>query len=272
MKKIILSMMLGALCICTSLAQDSIVVYNGLLSKSVYLVDGKPAHKWNLNFLSLSTSPNVPEVGVHPKGGWHTKWDLGADMIYIGSTQLAGDDVKLNPASSWEWGFDLMNVQSWNRRNTFGFKFGILLTRSSYRLNGDNAFHVVNGETILDDALQGHVGKSMDKDYSRQRLIYWSWRMPFVFNFQPSRTWGFSLGAEGELRHHIRSRAKVGHDKKYYIERHNIDINPWSCNALASVNIGHDFSITARYNLTDFFGDKANFDVQPFMVGLCFDL
>jgi len=272
MKKMILSMVLGALCLGTSLAEDSIVVYNGLLSKSVYIENGKPAHKWNLNFLSLSTTPEVEVLTVHPRGGWHTEWNVGADVVYFGSTQLAGDDIDLNPASSWEWGFDLMKVESWNRRNTFGYKFGILLSRSSYRLDGDNAFHVVNGRTVLDDALQGHVGKHHDEDYSRQRLIYWSWRMPFVFNFQPSNVWGFSLGAEAELRHHIRSRAKVGNEKKYYISRHNLDVNPWSCNALASVNIGHDFSITARYNLTDFFGDKAKFDVQPFMVGLCLDL
>ncbi len=270
MKKIMLSMVLAALCMGTSMAQeDSLVVYNNLLSKSVSVENGITSHKWNLNFLCLNYDNNQ----VTPsRGGWTTEWDLGPEMIYIGSTQLVGDDVKLKPASSWEWGFDLMSVETWNRRKTFGYKFGLLLTRSSYRLDGDNAFHVVGGNTVLDNALQGHVGKGMDRDYSRQRLIYWSWRAPFVFNFQPSRVWGFSVGAEAELRHHVRSRAKVGKEKKYYIERHDLDVNPWSCNALASINVGKDFSITARYNITDFFGDKANFDVQPFMIGLCFDL
>lgn len=264
-------MVLAALCMGNCWAQeDSVVVYNKMLSKSVKVENGITSHKWNLNFLSLNT---VSKPSAEPRGGWVTEWNVGPDLIYIGTTQLAGNDVKLNPASSWEWGFDLMKFESWNRRRTFGHKFGILLTRSSYRLDGDNAFHVDDaGNTVLDNALQGHVGKGMDMNYQRQRLIYWSWRMPFVFNFQPSHTWGFSLGAEGELRHHVRSRAKVGSEKKYYIERHNVDVSPWSVNALAALNIGKDFSIVARYNISDFFGDKANFDVQPFMVGLSFDL
>lgn len=266
MKKMILSMVLGALCLGTSMAQeDSVVVYNNLVSKSVYVENGISSHKWNLNFLSLSPQP---EVLTPSRGGWVTTWEIGANSIYIGSTQLAGNDVKLKPASSWEWGFDLMRIQSWNRRKTFGHQLSLMLTRSSYRLNGDDAFYVdANGDTRLDESL-----KLNGLDYSRQRLIYWSWRVPFVFNFQPSHTWGFSVGAEGELRHHVRSRAKVGHEKKYYIDRHNIDVNPWSVNALASVNIKDDFSIVARYNISDFFGDKAKFDVQPFMVGLRFNL
>lgn len=269
MKKTLLSIALGALCIGTSLAQeDSVVVYNNLLSKSVYTDNGVTSHRWNLNFLSISSSEDQPTSKA-----WHTSWDIGVNKVYFGFTELGGSDVKLNPASSWEWGFDMMNVEGWNHNRTFGYQFGLMLTRSSYRLKGDNAFHLdADGNTLLDDALQGHVGKNGDKDYYRQRLIYWSWRVPFVFNFQPSKTWGFSLGAEAELRHHVRSRAHVGSENKYYLERHDLDVEPFSWNALASLNISDDFAITARYNISDFFGKKSNFDVQPFMVGLCINL
>ena len=271
MKKCLLSIASGALCIATCLAQeDSVVVYNNIVSKSVYTDNGVTSHKWNLNFLSISPATDSTATA---KDGWHANWDVGPSLIYVGFTELGGNDVRLNPASSWEWGFDLMRLKSWNRSKTFGYEFGLLLTRSSYRLSDNNAFHLdADGNTLLDDALQGHVGKNADKDYRHQRLFYWSWRVPFVFNYQPTKIWGFSLGAEAELRHHIRSRARVGNDKKYYLERHNLDVNPFSCNVLASVRIDRDFAITARYNLTDFFGNKSRLDVQPFMVGFCVDL
>lgn len=271
MKKALLALLISVLGIGAVSAQtDSTVYYNKLLAKSIIKnQDGSTSHQWNLNLLSLSSAQTSSKPGL-----WSTEWNAGPDLIYLASSQLNSKNVQLNPASSWEWGFSLLNFNSYNYKRTFGYKLGILLSRTSYRLDGDDAIHVDdNGMTVLDNALQGQMGVNRDKYYKQQRLIYWSWRIPLTLDFKPTRNFGFSLGAEAELRHHVRSRAKVGHDTKYYIARKKMAVDPLSYNALLTLHLGNDISIVGRYSLKELFdNEKTNLKAQPFMIGLSWDL
>lgn len=80
------------------------------------------------------------------------------------------------------------------------------------------------------------------------------------------------MGAEFELRHHIRSRAKVGGDRKYYLCRRSMNINPIGSSALMGIGTD-DFMIFGRFLLTDYFEENTrNIQAQPFMVGINFFL
>lgn len=264
MKKILLTL---AFCLslgCTINAQDT-HVYNNFLSKTVTVdEDGISSHSWNLNFLNLeSSSPKS-------KKGWSHYSGIGPDHIYIGFTEMANTKgFEIKPSSSWEWGFSLAQFGVFNRTRHFGISTELALTRSSYSIKGNDAFHVDNqGWTVCDDALRQSPNSL---DYSRQRLIFWSWRVPVTLDFRTKNGFRIHAGAEAELRHHVRSRAKVGNNKKYYIERHDLDVEPFGYNAIVEVG-NHAFSIVGRYNLSDMFGDKSKFECQPFMIGLNFNL
>ncbi len=234
-------------------------VYNQFVSKTV---NQDNTHKWNLNFLALeSTSPKS-------KNGWSHSTEFGPDRIYIGFAEMAntkGFDIK--PGSSWEWGFSLMSFETWNGRENFGFSTCLELTRSSYRIKGNDAFHTdANGWTVCDDALKQGTDPL---NYSKQRLIHWSWRVPVMMTFRTSGHMHYSIGAEAELRHHVRSRANVGKQKKYYINRNSLDVEPFGYNALVAFG-NDDFEVFGRYNLSDMFGKKSMVDCQPFSIGICF--
>ncbi len=244
---------------------DHTIVYNRLVSKSYYQ-DGKGnlRHEWNLTF------PHIESV---PSSDGHSHWKhssiFGPDNIYIGFAGLVADGFDIKPGGCWEWGFSLMRFATWSPSNRFGIKSSLYLTRTSYRIKGDDAFHIDDmGRTVCDDALKQGASPL---NYRRQRLIHWSWRVPVEMYVRMRGGVRYSVGIEGELRHHVRSRARVGHKKKYYIDRNNLDVNPFGWNLLAG--FGTDgYMVFGRYNLTDFFGDKSLVDAQPFTVGINFRL
>ena len=241
------------------------IVYNKLVSKSYYRDgNGNVRHKWNFNF------PSVESIAPSDK---HSHWGhssiFGPDDIYIGFAGVVADGFDVKPGGCWEWGFSLMRFTTWSPSTRFGFNASLYLTRTSYRIKGNDAFHIDGqGRTVCDDALQQGASPL---NYSRQRLIHWSWRVPVEMYVRTSGGVRYSAGIEGELRHHVRSRARVGHKKKYYIDRNNLDVNPFGWNVLAGFGTD-DFTVFGRYNLTDFFGDKSLVDAQPFTVGINFKL
>lgn len=265
MKKILLTltfcMTFGTMLLAQSEYQET-RVYSKFLSKTI---NEDNSHSWNLNFLSLE------KVGQNKnKHSWKSYSSFGPDMISIGfagMTESEGFDYK--PGGSWEWGFSLMSFELWSPNDHFGICTELDLTRSSYRVKGNDAFHVVNvnGEkiTVCDDALKSSI------DYSRQRLINWSWRVPVTLCLRASNGVHVSAGAEAELRHHVRSRAKVGEEKKYYIERNNLAVNDFGYNAIVTIGT-NDFEIYGRYNLTDYFGKNAKVSCQPISIGVMFFL
>ena len=269
MKKTFILLLMGLLGYNTLLAQDndSTVVYNNLVSKEITVNNGVRSHRWDLNFLAIESTT--------PSGGRYSKWshwghtsNFGFDDLYIGFAEMANTDgFKVKPGSSWEWGFSLCTFDTWHPSHRFGFRSALFLSRTSYRIKGDDAFHTdAEGFTVCDDALR--QGED-PLNYRRQRLIYWSWRVPIEMYVKTKGGLHYAVGVEGELRHHVRSRARVGHEKKYFINRNSLDVKDFGYNALFSVGTD-DFSVFARYNISDFFGSKSRVDAQPLFFGINF--
>lgn len=269
MKKTFLLLLVGLMGMSSLTAQDSdsTIVYNNLISKEIHREGGATTKRWNFNFMTIETTS--PSGGRYSKySHWGHTSNFGPDNLYLGFSEMAATDgFKIKPGSSWEWGFSLCSFKTWHPSKRFGFKSALYLSRSSYRIKGDDAFHTdAEGYTVCDDALrQGEH----PLNYSRQRLIHWSWRLPVEMYVKTKGGMHYSAGIEGELRHHVRSRARVGHDKKYYINRNTLDVNDFGYNALFGVGT-NQFTVFARYNISDFFGSKSRVDAQPFFIGINF--
>lgn len=294
MRKLTVSLLLFSAVFAAAVAQKTdsteVHVYNNVVSKSITIgSNGTEKHSWKLNLtgFSISSENELDEdvkynsfgepVSNRPRHrGWHHSTEVGFDLIYVGWSELASSDFDLNAASSWEWGFSMFDFYTWNNRETFGISAHLALSRSSYRMKGDEAFHLASdGDVILDNELKTRTDNPID--YKNQRLIYWSWRVPVLLNFQTRHRMGqspfrFAMGADFELRHHIRSRAKVGGDRKYYLCRRDMNINPIGSNAIIAIGT-EDFTIFGRYALTDFFDTNTRkIQAHPFMIGINFFL
>ena len=237
-------------------AKDSTIVYNNFLSRTNGL--------WNLNLLSISTD----QKGFDKKKtkGHSTHYaDLGLkgiSLAYSGLSNTSGLDQKV--AHSLELGLVLGKIQHWNASRTFGLQSNIGLSWNRYSLEGKQVIQVIDGETVCNENYQTPNGR----DFSRNRLTYVSWRVPVLLQFQDRRHVNcFSIGVEGELRHHVRSRIRLGKEKQFDVERHNIAVNPWGLNAIARYDI-EDFGIFARCAVTPLFDSKkTQLEATPFAVG-----
>lgn len=241
---------------------DSVIVYNNMLSREITNENGVQRHKWSLNFLSIESTQHTGRHASH----WGHSSNFGPDRIYIGFTEMVPDGFDIKPGGCWEWGFSLMRFQTWHPSGRFGFNTALYLSRSSYRIKGDDAFHTTpQGLTVCDDALHDEL------HYHRQRLIHWSWRLPVEMYVKTKGGLHYTAGIEGELRHHVRSRAKVGKKNKYYIDRNGLDVEAFGYNALFGFGT-ESFTIFGRYNISDFFGSKSLVDAQPFTIAINFNL
>lgn len=254
--------------------------YNSILSKTVTTEERNDTvyesdTRWNLslNFpVAFFRSPWRSEDGRKKKTSAPMKMEAYYPMLFLGLANMASDDFQLKTGKSWEWGMYPISGKiaccKGSRNRVCGFTAALGFSRTSYRLKGDDVFHVTDdGMTVC--------SPKEDLDYHKQRLIYWSWRLPVSFQYSfrtDKRTYFFSVGAEGELRHHVKSRAHVGHARKYVINSGSLAVHPWACNLM--VQFGTDNSgIFARYAVTDFF-DKNLTALQgtPFMIGYAFVL
>lgn len=266
MKKLFLTFATATLALTSALAQNDTIttnedthVFNELVSLTTSVDESGVTTKiWNLNFLKL-TSEDTSYAQPKKAHGWV---ELGVDYAYIGFSSLGGENIGIKPANSIEWGFSLASMKLWNKHRTFGVTTHLAMSFTNYKLDNNNVFHLDNSGNTLCEPMAG-------LDYKKPRLYYMSWRAPVMMNWRNHGTHThFAIGAEAELRHHVRSLAKVGHKKRYDVCRENMGINPWGCNVVASFGY-KDVSIVGRYSLTDFFdGDKAKFDGTPFMVGV----
>ncbi len=247
-------------------------VYNNVVSRTINIgTSGEKDTHWNLNLFgfSTSTSKSSDKKNYLECLERHGLSVSVGDRIYLGWTGLSSSDFDINPASSWEWGFSLLNVQDWNRQKTFGIDISLMLTRSSYRMKGNDALHMVDGNVVVDDELKTRSENPIN--YKRQRLIYWTWRVPVLMHFQTeSKSVRFTVGADVEMRHHIRSRAKVGSERKYYLSRQDLNINPFGYNVIAGIG-NENFTVFGRIPLSDLFDDNANgIQARPFSAGINF--
>ena len=235
---------------------DSTVVYNNVVSRTNGI--------WNLNFLSISTDGYQCNLKSHS----HHYADLGLQDLYLayaGIGNTKGFEQKV--AHSLEFGFNFGRIQHWNASRTVGLQTSIGLSWNRYSTQ-DNAVFQVDKDGELFCA----PWEDAPKRYSRARMTYVSWRVPVMLQFQDRRKLNcFSVGVEGELRHHIRSRVRMGGKKRYDVLRDGLCVNPWGLNIIARYDFD-DFGIFGRYAVTPFFDDsKTSFEGTPFAVGIVFN-
>lgn len=249
-----------------SLEEGTTRVYNNFVSRT----DGI----WNLNFLSISTdaSRNCWQDNYWVDGPVTRVYaDLGPQDIWLSYSGLADTKgFEQQVAHSLEFGFNLARIQHWNTSRTVGLQMSLGLSWNRYQTADKGVFQIDNNGDMFIGPWTTPRG---DQNYSRSRLTYVSWRVPVMLQFQDRNQRNcFSVGVEGELRHHLRSRVRYAGHKRYDVERHNIPVNPWGLNAIAMYSIG-DFGIFGRCALTDFFKDnKIGFDATPFTIGIIFHL
>lgn len=254
-------------------AQADTHIYNNLVSRS-----GKT---WKFNFLSISTEGNSTvetpvqsnnetsgnssynvNVTVHKPCHKHT--EIGIDKWYLGVSSLGKTEgFELNPASSLEFGFSILTSELYNSRRTFGVESALFTSWTRYSVKSKNVFYDdADGHLVCNT---GYVPAG--EEYHRSRLTYASWRVPVTLNWCGDNV-KYSLGIEGELRHHLRSRIKYDGDKKHYAKYGDMDVNPWGVNALLAIGSDH-FQFFGRYSLTQFFDTKGT-DLRgtPFMIGI----
>lgn len=284
MKKILMTMAMAATCMTMTLAQthrasvrtevsidgiettgtiettdrkDSLTVYNHFLSRT----NGT----WNFNFLSISNESKTNDKGR----SCTTSQLVGIDNFYVGLTGLK--DVKgfeFQQSRSMELGFDILTLKHYPRSQRFALLASLGLSWSRYMTQHNQVFQLSdNGDLYCGEWLDAK------KSFSRARLTYVSWRMPIMLQWASSNNnFKFAAGAELENRHHVRSRVKYGNTKRYDVLRHDMDVNPWGCNALVRLSF-HDISLYGRYSLTPLFGtNHTALEGTPFSVGLSFDI
>lgn len=249
--------------------------YNSILSKTVTTEERNDTVleskiRWNLSFslpAALSGDNQKSLDGKKVNANRPMKLEACYPLLFFGLAGLSSDDFRLKTGNSWEWGMypisGALRFPNRSCKRASGFTAALGFSRTSYRLKGDDVFHV------SDDGMTVCSPKE-DLDYHKQRLVYWSWRLPVSYqcSFRADKqVYFFSVGAEGELRHHVRSRAHVGHMRKYIIDSGSLAVNPWACNLMLQFGTD-DCGVFARYALTDFF-DKGSTALQgiPFMIG-----
>lgn len=276
MKKI-LSMMLIAAAFTTTNAQEhrhteqsdslnnnNTKVYNNLVSRT----DGI----WNLNFLSISTDMNDYDYNYQQYNSYHSLHyaDLGLKDIYLSYAGIANTEgFEQQGAHSLELGLNLGRIQHWNASKTFGLQMSLGLSWNRYQTADHAVFQIDNNGNTFCGPWESPEGKA----FSRTRLTYVSWRAPIMLQTRAKNGQScFAVGVEGELRHHVRSRVRLGGKKQYDVLRHDLAVNPWGMNIIAQYSFG-DFGVFGRYALTEFFDkDKTELKGTPFAIGFIWNL
>ncbi|MDO4496788.1 MAG: hypothetical protein Q4B58_02990 [Bacteroidales bacterium] len=258
MKKIF-TLLAAAMLSATAFAQ----VNNSIVS---HTPDDEEA-KWTINLLGVGTV-NADECSVKFK---RDPEHFGSPGLYFGLSNLTNSAIELKPANSLEFGITPFDYIWWNSRRTVGIiaSVGVSWTRYAFK----------HREAIVECRPSGRslsLGRMFDvvempDDYSRLRLTYASWRLPLEVAFSSGESL-FTVGLEAELRHHLRMRSKFDGNKKHYITSHDLGINPWGLNAVASIG-RHGVSVFGRVSLTQFFNkDEYLCDIKgtPFLIGIRF--
>ena len=233
--------------------------------------------RWSINLMGMGAvnSNNSTSIEFGPSFDKDTFVTTG---FYFGISNLATNDFDLKPGSSLEFGFSPLDFALWNRSGRFGLITNLTISWTRYKQKHDDVFIWTDG--TIDGAAKGKMilGDKNDvlllrgiNDYSNPRMTYASWRIPVELAVSnANHNWLITAGVEGEFRHHLRQRVKYGKNKKYYLSSHDMGVNPFGVNAVASIGF-KGTSIFGRVSLTDFFDkDYTNLQATPFMVGIRF--
>lgn len=192
--------------------------------------------------------------------------------LYFGYTQLSSDFygfggnkmADLNSFKSWEIGgtvfsTDLPLSRDLHWAATFGLGWGY----RSFRLDDNAAFIRTDEGTTIQ---QGDA----ETDYAKSRLRYFYFRIPLAIEWQtqvPRRGSVFlSAGPEIEIRHGIKSMAKVNGDSQTL--GNGMYVRPVGVNLL--VQAGYDdYGIYLRYSTYGLFEKNKGPEMYPLSFGLC---
>lgn len=212
----------------------------------------------------LNALPFVPKrrntFDPHASGLYIGFSSLSDDFYSFGSTNRAS----LDASKSWEIGANLFTSSfSLSRDRHWGMTFGLGWGYRSFRLDGNQAFLKHEGAT-------GIFAGDDETVYSKSRLRYFHFRIPISIEWQTRihkhRPVFFAAGPEVEIRHGIKSMAKVnGHketlDKGMYV-------HPVGINLLAQAGYGN-LGFYLRYSTYGLFEKGKGPDVYPLSFGAC---
>ncbi len=173
------------------------------------------------------------------------------------------DGVDLVSSKSWEWGLNLFEgAIALSRDNRWGLTSSLGWGYTSYRLDGNVSFRKEDGKSGLYPA-PDHI------EYSRSRLRYYHFRIPFAIEWQQRihhRGPLFaSFGPEVEIRHGIKS--KVRYDGKSHTAGKHLNVHPVGINLLAQVGY-NNWGAYLRYSTYGLFENNKGPEVNPISFGL----
>lgn len=192
--------------------------------------------------------------------------------LYIGFSRLSDDfysfgstgKASLDASKSWEIGANLFtSYLTISRDRHWGMTFGLGWGYRSFRLDGNQAFLKENGAT-------GIFAGDDETVYNKSRLRYFHFRIPISIEWQTRingrRPIFFAAGPEIEIRHGIKSMAKVNGHKETLGK--GMYVHPVGINILAQAGYGN-LGFYLRYSTYGLFEKGKGPDVCPMSFGAC---
>lgn len=193
--------------------------------------------------------------------------------FYMGYTRMANDfdfsnagAIDLNNFKSWEIGFTLFEGSiALSRNHQWGLVSGLGWGYTAFRASGNYAFRETEQGTT--SILPGGTEEDI---YSQSRLRYFYFRIPLALEWQQKinnkELLFFSLGAEAEIRHGVRSMGKIDGHKETFDK--GLNVRPVGINLLAQAGYD-DIGIYLRYSTYSLFEHNKGPKLYPWSFGFC---
>ena len=200
------------------------------------------------------------------------RFDPHSSGFYMGFSRLTKDFYSFGPTGkasldagkSWEIGANLFSSHiALTRDRHWGMTFGLGWGYTSFRLDGNQAFLKAEGSTGVFDGDEETM-------YNKSRLRYFHFRIPISIEWQTRingrRPVFFAAGPEVEIRHGVKSMAKVNGHKETLGK--GMYVHPVGINLLAQAGYG-SLGFYLRYSTYGLFEKGKGPDVSPMAFGIC---
>lgn len=188
---------------------------------------------------------------------------IGPNFLMQPGTLTSQTGIPMREGRGFELGFGLYhNGFAFNRGQNVGLVYGLSITRSRYKLKGNDYLDWNNGSLTLFNA------PGADKTIMR----YWTLQVPVLFEIcaQTGKQDLFvNFGVQGEYRFGDMSKIKWGRHDKEKVTR-DLNLNTFGASAVAQLGISDNLAIYARYSLTSLFKEDSPVEATPFTIGLSF--
>lgn len=208
------------------------------------------------------------------RSGYH--FDPHAAGFYMGYTRLGSGFLnfdgpnypQLKLTKSWEIGFNLFQGSTTISRNKhWGLTSALGWGYRSFQIKTNDAFVEVNGITTVVPGIPDRT------TYSESRLRYFYFRLPLAIEWQKSLGGRidkgplfFSVSPELEIRHGIKSKAKVNGSKENLAS--GLNVHPIGINLVAQGGYGN-VGAYLRYSTYSLFEKNNGPELYPLSFGLC---